>query len=208
MTFKPRKLEYTLDSRLNNSLALLNEISQSNELLQAYELKANLHPDFPILICIIGGTGAGKSLLFNSLTGSKFSEVGVKRPCTKGAVICCPAASVHILKNLGTVWAIDETTRIVTSDQENLRNIILVDTPDFDSVEKDNLIISNRFFVLSDVILFVASEEKYADLLGRNVLRRSLNWGKEIGVILNKALTETAFQDFSQSLKKELGSSN
>jgi GTPase SAR1 family protein len=205
LTFKPRKLEYTLDSRLNNSLALLNEISQSNELLQAYELKANLHPDFPILICIIGGTGAGKSLLFNSLTGSKFSEVGVKRPCTKGAVICCPAASVHILKNLGTVRAIDETTRIVTSDQENLRNIILVDTPDFDSVEKDNLIISNRFFVLSDVILFVASEEKYADLLGRNVLRRSLNWGKEIGVILNKALTEAAFQDFSQSLKKELG---
>ena len=205
MTSKPRKLEYTLDTRLNNCLALINKITVTNELLQAYEMKKHLRPDFPIFICIIGGTGAGKSLLFNSLVGSKFSEVGVRRPCTRGAVICSPSASVNILRELGKEWAIDGTTRIVTSDREYLANIILVDTPDFDSVEKDNVIISDRFFILSDVILFVASEEKYADLLGRNVIRRSLEWGKEVGIVLNKSLTENAFNDFSKGLNNEFG---
>ncbi len=168
-------------------------------------MKKHLRPDFPIFICIIGGTGAGKSLLFNSLVGSRFSEVGVRRPCTRGAVICSPSASVNILRELGKEWAIDGTTRIVTSDREYLANIILVDTPDFDSVEKDNVIISDRFFILSDVILFVASEEKYADLLGRNVIRRSLEWGKEVGIVLNKSLTENAFNDFSKGLNNEFG---
>ncbi|MEI6133621.1 MAG: GTPase [Desulfomonile sp.] len=205
MTSKPRKLEYTLDTRLNNCLALINKITVTNELLQAYEMKKHLRPDFPIFICIIGGTGAGKSLLFNSLVGSRFSEVGVRRPCTRGAVICSPSASVNILRELGKEWAIDGTTRIVTSDREYLANIILVDTPDFDSVEKDNVIISDRFFILSDVILFVASEEKYADLLGRNVIRRSLEWGKEVGIVLNKSLTENAFNDFSKGLNNEFG---
>jgi len=205
LTSKPRKLEYTLDTRLNNCLALINKITVTNELLQAYEMKKHLRPDFPIFICIIGGTGAGKSLLFNSLVGSRFSEVGVRRPCTRGAVICSPSASVNILRELGKEWAIDGTTRIVTSDREYLANIILVDTPDFDSVEKDNVIISDRFFILSDVILFVASEEKYADLLGRNVIRRSLEWGKEVGIVLNKSLTENAFNDFSKGLNNEFG---
>jgi GTPase SAR1 family protein len=205
LTSKPRKLEYTLDTRLNNCLALIDKITVTNELLQAYEMKKHLRPDFPIFICIIGGTGAGKSLLFNSLVGSRFSEVGVRRPCTRGAVISSPSASVNILRELGTEWAVDGNTRIVTSDREYLANIILVDTPDFDSVEKDNVIISDRFFILSDVILFVASEEKYADLLGRNVIRRSLEWGKEVGIVLNKSLTETAFNDFSKGLNNEFG---
>jgi GTPase SAR1 family protein len=168
-------------------------------------MKKHLRPDFPIFICIIGGTGAGKSLLFNSLVGSKFSEVGVRRPCTRGAVISSPPTSVNILRELGKEWAVDGTTRIVTSDRKYLANIILVDTPDFDSIEKDNVIISDRFFILSDVIIFVASEEKYADLLGRNVIRRSLEWGKKVEIVLNKSLTETAFNDFSKGLNNEFG---
>ncbi|MGA8830657.1 MAG: hypothetical protein WB554_03560, partial [Desulfomonilaceae bacterium] len=70
-------------------------------------------------------------------------------------------------------------------------------------IEKSNQIISNLFFVLSDLIIFVASQEKYGDMAGRNVIRAAFKWVKEIRVVLNKAVSEDAFADFQQSLCTE-----
>lgn len=197
-------LNLTVDSRLNNYPAIQGRIAQTNELLYVAEWKKGLDSDFPIMICILGGTGGGKSVLFNSLVSEKLSKVGVRRPCTRGAVVLCPSRATDSLGNLKRESGFLDELEIIPRDKDELKNVIMVDTPDFDSVEKSNRITSNRFFMLSDFILFVASQEKYADLLGRNLIRRSVEWGKEIIVILNKAESETAFLDFGRSLANEL----
>jgi len=197
------QLDLNLDPRLKNFLALQSQIQETDTLLHAIEWKRHLAPEFPILISILGGTGAGKSVLFNSLIAARVSKVGVRRPCTKGAVICCPTSFIHILKDFCEEWDLGSESEIFPCDLDNFQNVILVDTPDFDSVERSNQIISDHFFILSDVILFVASQEKYADLLGRNVIRHAFTWKKEVRVVLNKAVSESAFEDFQQSLRDE-----
>ena len=172
-------------------------------LLHAIEWRNRLGLDFPILICILGGTGAGKSVLFNSLIAEKVSKVGLRRPCTRGAMISCPLPFVNSLKAFLNEWGIGSESQIFPHHSRTFENVILVDTPDYDSIEKSNQVISDHFFILSDLILFVASQEKYADMAGRNVIRNAFKWGKDIKVVLNKAVSEDAFADFQQSLRNE-----
>ncbi|MHB8203794.1 MAG: GTPase [Desulfomonilaceae bacterium] len=192
-----------LDPRVKNYPALKKQIIDTGGLLHAVEWRNRLGPGFPVLICILGGTGAGKSVLFNSLIAAKGSKVGLIRPCTRGAVISCPLSLVNTLEDFLNEWGFGSESQIFPYQARTFENVILVDTPDFDSIEKSNQIISNHFFVLSDLILFVASQEKYADMAGRKVIRNAFKWGKEISVILNKAVSEDAFADFQQSLCNE-----
>ena len=199
-------IELAIDARVKNYLELKDLLDRTAMLLDCFEWKKNLPQDFPILVSILGGTGAGKSVLFNSLIEAKASKVGIKRPCTRGAVICCPSKFVSILTELMESLQIENEIEILPIDKTEFRYLALIDTPDFDSIETANQIVSDRFFVLSDVALFVASQEKYADMAGREVIRRSFSWKKEIRIVLNKATSESAFLDFQKSLDEEFGS--
>lgn len=198
-------IELAIDSRVKNYSELKDLLDRTSMLLFCFEWKKSLSHDFPILICILGGTGAGKSVLFNSLIEVKASKVGIKRPCTRGAVICCPSRFANILTELMESLQIENEIEIFPTEKNEFRRLALVDTPDFDSIETDNQIVSDRFFVLSDVALFVASQEKYADMAGRDVIRRSFSWKKEIRIVFNKATSENAFLDFQKSLNEEFG---
>lgn len=92
------------------------------------DLKRRL--DGRLVVTIIGPSGAGKSTLFNALAGKDdLSAVGSRRPTTREPLVLADdvQAARHLLGDP------DNRRTIVTTG--SARHIILVDTPDTDSVD-------------------------------------------------------------------------
>jgi len=189
------------DTRLSAWSELELRRLETGRLLNAWQWKSSLSADFPLIACLMGGTGTGKSTLFNSLAGREISEVGTRRPCTRQAVILCDerwAGDLALCPCLGTA---QDPSSIVTHRSPDLTHLILVDSPDFDSVQLENRRTAEDFFIISDLVVFVTSQGKYGDLAGHEVLERAVRWGKEIIVVMNRVASTDAFDDFHGSLK-------
>ena len=89
------------------------------------------------VVVLAGGTGSGKSSLFNKIAGADFSTVGVTRPVTVDAHACVwgDAGSGAILDWLG-VPARYRYSRAsaLDSGEDDLAGLVLLDLPDHDSV--------------------------------------------------------------------------
>jgi len=151
-------------------------------------------------LVFVGGTGTGKSTLFNGFCGAILSLAGVERPKTGG-----PVAYLHKDSSIPEVFPLEGIRMVKGSgadrpssgmvdhlialehEREEWRHLILVDTPDLDSVELSNRRITEHLLRLSDVVLFVTSEEKYADEVPNAVLGRILKSDKPCFLVLNKA---------------------
>jgi energy-coupling factor transporter ATP-binding protein EcfA2 len=192
------KLSLSLDPRLAAQPILEEKRSETEQLLTALSWKARLHGDFPPIVCLVGGTGTGKSTLFNSLAECKISEVGIRRPSTLQAVILVSQLFADQLKGSPFLSYYGESHAIVFQDEHpGLEGLVLVDTPDFDSVELSNRAIADDFFIISDVLVFITSQEKYADLTGHQMQARARQWGKKTIFVMNKVASETAYNDFA-----------
>lgn len=199
------KLSLSFDKRLAVQPILEEKRSETKRLLAALFWKSALDRDFPPVVCLVGGTGTGKSTLFNSLADCKISEVGFRRPSTLQAVILVSQCFVGQLR-AAPFLRLDEESHAMVFPHENpgLGDLVLVDTPDFDSVELSNRAIADDFFIISDILVFITSQEKYADLAGHEMQTRALQWGKKAIFVMNKAVSDTAYNDF-KSLIHALG---
>ena len=201
-------LGLNFDERLVTARELIGLQSKAEQLLSILTWKKSLSEGFPIIACLVGGTGTGKSTIFNSLAGQSLSKVGSRRPCTREAVallpqtweqafLTCPIVGYKTsLENSADGTVIDLHTTLEDS------GFILVDTPDFDSVELHNRIVAEGFFNIADLVIFVTSQEKYGDMSGLRVRDEAERWGKTIFVIMNKVASESAFEDFQSALKE------
>src|SRR5690625_628137 len=69
--------------------------------LDAVRVRLAVGVDYTV-VALVGGTGSGKSSLFNVLTGINFAEVGVKRPTTSEPLACVWGESAdRLLDHLG-----------------------------------------------------------------------------------------------------------
>jgi hypothetical protein len=201
-------LEMTFDKRLTNQHILEAQYSQSERLLRAWRWKSSLGESFPLVISLIGGTGTGKSTLFNSLAGQIISKVGHRRPSTLQAILLAPTeverqlSDCPLLNSKSEVSRGQGQTKIVTHQNPELSDSILVDTPDIDSVEIANRVNAENFFIISDALILVTSQEKYGDLAGHEMTERARRWGKKILFVMNKVSSRIAYDDFRSALKE------
>lgn len=168
-------------------------------------------------VVFIGGTGTGKSTLFNALIGEPLSETGVERPKTSG-----PLAYAHRNTPIeqGFPFApagiervsIDQVPPsgfsgmpgrllVLDHDREELSHLVIVDTPDLDSLELKNRRMVEDLQLLADRVIFVASQEKYADEVPFRFLSRLHVGAKPYCLLLNKAEDGLTVEEVLEGLR-------
>jgi len=170
-------------------------------------------------VIFLGGTGTGKSTLFNAFVGKPLSRTGVERPITAGPVVYahqeCPIEHRFPFEGM-------EATRIEAADpdlepatgmpghllilehhQTEWSHLVLVDTPDVDSVEAAHRHVAENLYHLSDAVVFITSQEKYADEVPYRFLSKVLHDHKLCYVVLNKAETRARKEDLIKTVQSE-----
>jgi energy-coupling factor transporter ATP-binding protein EcfA2 len=145
------------------------------------------------VVALAGSTGSGKSSIFNALAGMQLSPVGVRRPTTGVAYACIwgPAsAAADLLDWLGILPRnrFAREGRLDGGDEAALRGLVLVDLPDFDSVEAGHRVEVDRLLALVDVIVWVVDPQKYADKVVHESYLREFQRHQDVTVVaLNHA---------------------
>jgi hypothetical protein len=134
------------------------------------------------VVALAGPTGAGKSQLFNALTGSDLAAVGRRRPTTSVGQAAVWGGTADPLLD----WL--EIRRRHRLDSGDLDGLVLLDLPDFDSVEAAHRLEVDRIVALADLVLWVVDPQKYADAaLHDGYLRPLASHEAAMAVVLNQA---------------------
>jgi GTP-binding protein EngB required for normal cell division len=150
------------------------------------------------VVALAGGTGSGKSSLFNVLAGAAFSPAGVMRPTTKhlhacvwgmeGAAPLLDWLGVQRRHRYGRASALDE-------GEASLTGMLLLDLPDHDSVVSGSAAMVDRLVKLADMLVWVLDPLKYADAsVHRRYLVPLAGHAAVTTVVLNKSDTLSADQ--------------
>ena len=132
---------------------------------------------------LLGGTGVGKSTVMNALAGSPIASTSHRRPHTD-RVLIYRHASVRIPP---TLLATEVGWEEITHGTETVRHVILCDLPDFDSLLEEHRERVLAFLEHLDLLVWVASPEKYADGRFYEFLRVVPKAPQNFSFVLNKA---------------------
>ena len=159
----------TLDARLDALRTLLDSgngriddetAAGLDALLGRASARRSLSPEFTV-VGVFGATGSGKSSLVNALVGADVARTHVRRPTTSQALSVGWNAdtAAELLDWLGV------RERVVRQDPIDPRaqKLLLLDLPDFDSIELANRDVAQRLAAQVDALVWVVDPQKYAD---------------------------------------------
>lgn len=166
------------------------------------------------VVVLAGGTGSGKSSLFNLIAGADFSTVGVTRPVTMDAHACIwgDGGSAAILEWLA-VPPRHRYSRASALDrgEDDLAGLVLVDLPDHDSVMNHAGDLVDRLVSMADVMVWVLDPQKYADAaVHQRFLVPMAGHGAVLAVVLNQSdlLDPALVDECAADLRRLLDSEN
>ncbi|HLL66532.1 MAG TPA: GTPase [Micromonosporaceae bacterium] len=144
------------------------------------------------VVALAGATGSGKSSLFNAISGLNLSPVGVRRPTTGVAHACVwgTEGAFPLLDWLGVPPGsrFARESQLDGDDQAALRGLVLLDLPDFDSVQEAHRVEVDRLLRLVDLVVWVLDPQKYADrIVHQQYLRQFASYRDITVVALNQA---------------------
>ncbi|HEY6627467.1 MAG TPA: GTPase, partial [Acidimicrobiia bacterium] len=166
--------------------------------IRSYAIPRMTLPATPLLVVFAGPTGAGKSTLVNSVSGLEVAETGPLRPTTRAPVVLAADGSGY--ESLGGI-----ACEVVEGRAPILASITLVDTPDLDSTSIEHRAAAEIMIDNADVVVFVSSALRYADLVPWEVLRRARSRGAPVIHVLNRVTSGAAgaLTDYRSRLVEE-----
>lgn len=163
------------ESTLSRQLAALNDarelgegrlddaaLSEVFDVLERATSRRSLSADHTV-VGFFGATGSGKSSLFNAVAGTDAARVAVRRPTTSEplAMVWGPEGSTPLLDWLEVADRREGGTVPGLTDDGG--GLVLLDLPDFDSIQLSNRRIVERLAGQVDVLVWVVDPQKYAD---------------------------------------------
>ncbi len=145
------------------------------------------------VVALAGATGSGKSSLFNALARLDLSPVGVRRPTTGVAHACVWGPLDGATRLLDWIGVLPRHRFIRESaldgdDESALHGLVLLDLPDFDSVQHAHRLEVDRLLGLVDLVIWVVDPQKYADRLVHTAYLREFHRHRDVTlVVLNQA---------------------
>ena len=142
--------------------------------------------DAPLLVLLLGPTGAGKSSLLNTIAGAEVSKAGVLRPTTRDAVVYASEGDSDRILSSGRFAGITKDRLKLAAAPASSDGVAVIDAPDIDSVELDNRELADVLVETCDLCVFVTTATRYADLVPWEVLHRVRERGLPLVVVLNR----------------------
>ena len=169
-----------------------SDLVAAHTLVERAGTRLKLSQDHTV-VALAGSTGSGKSSLFNALARLKLSPVGVRRPTTGVAHACVWGPLEQANRLLDWVGVLPRQRYVRESaldgdDEAALRGLVLLDLPDFDSVDRGHRLEVDRLLGLVDQVIWVVDPQKYGDRILHNAyLRQFRQIGDVTIVVLNQA---------------------
>ena len=167
---------------------------QLREHVRTYILPRVAAVELPLIVVLLGPTGAGKSTLMNTLARTSVSRTGVLRPTTREAVLLATDADADAL--LRSALAGMPEGRLVRAPATAARaGLAIVDAPDLDSIERANRVVADALVEAADLGIFVTTATRYADKVPFDVLQRIAERGLPLLIVVNRLPEEDADRD-------------
>jgi GTPase SAR1 family protein len=160
----------------------------------------------PVLVALVGSTGAGKSTLMNSLVGAQVSNTGTRRPTTNSPVLACnPGDARWFAENVflptlprvrqeGLAMPGRDGLLVLAENEGMPAGVALLDTPDIDSVVQAHREFAHHFLDASDLWLFMTSASRYADAAVWELLQQARDRDASLAIVLSRVAPRSARQ--------------
>src|SRR5215468_3020134 len=152
----------------------------------------------PVLVALVGSTGAGKSTLVNSIVGAQVSMTGIRRPTTNSPVLACHPddvdwfaeniflPTVPRVRQEGLARSGRDGLLVLAANKGMPKGVALLDTPDIDSVVSAHREFAHQFLDASDLWLFMTTASRYADATVWELLQHARDRGAALAIVLSR----------------------
>lgn len=172
------------------------------ELLER-KLRPQLGDSSFLIVAVVGGTNIGKSAIFNHIAGAKLSSSSPVASGTKHPMALIPerlSGQVELTELFHgfDIRPLQDSTQPLQESERHLlfyrtspqtpANLIILDTPDIDSVSQVNWERADHVRQAADVLIAVLTQQKYNDAAVKQFFRRAAEEDKLVLVVLNQCL--------------------
>ncbi len=172
---------------------------------------------------IVGPNNAGKSALFNALVGRELSPsmpaggatrrlVGAAHPDLLARLRAEPTLARFRLRPFDAAArdaalqsADDPVELLVAADAAVPEHLMLIDTPDFDSILADNRMASESLLAVADLVIAVVTRHSYQNREVVSFLEHWLEHGRPWMLVYNEAIDEQVARGHAAKLAADVG---
>jgi GTPase SAR1 family protein len=226
------EVEEGLSARLRRARQVLEPLRQrvpaaagALDLLERDLLPRTAGGDVYLVAGIVGPNNSGKSALFNALAGREISPsvpaggatrrlVGAAHPDLLARLRGEPTLARFPLRSFDESRAGPESALqpaenpaelLVAAECALPPGLMLIDTPDFDSILEDNRLASESLLAVADLVIAVVTRHSYQNREVVRFLRRWLDHGRPWMLVYNEAIDEEVAAGHAGKLEADVG---